>query len=276
MSLNFEEEYFSGKRLYGNDFNSEQIDEWFADEKEGYANLGSKDQETYKYMYHELNIKCGYSNLDDPKFDNVLSIGSAYGDEFHPIAHRVRKLTVLDPSDSFSAAKNEHFQNVEWIKPNSNGVMPFKDNTFDLVVCFGVLHHIPNVGFVLNEIHRCLKNGGTFIVREPITSMGDWRKPRIGLTKRERGIPINLLLKMSKNAGFSIEKKVFCMFNPLPKLLNYLKLKVPTYNSKFLTNLDIFLSHIFSFNQTYHRKTPLKKIAPSSIFMVLRKEVENK
>lgn len=271
MSLDFGEEYFSGDRLYGDDFNAEQIEDWFADEKEGYADLGSKDQTTYKYVYHELNKKCGYSNIPETKFENVLGIGSAYGDEFQPIADKIGKLTVLDPSDSFSASENKLLPDMEWIKPNSSGVMPFADNTFDLVVCFGVLHHIPNVSFVISEIHRCLKKGGTFIAREPITSMGDWRKPRAGLTKRERGIPANLLLNMCKTTGFSIEKKAFCIFNPLPKLLNLLKLKVPAYSSKVLTNLDIFLSSIFSFNQSYHRQTPLQKIAPSSIFMVLRK-----
>ena len=38
--------------------------------------------------------------------------------------------------------------------------LPFKDETFDCVYCFGVLHHIPDVETALAEIHRVLKPGG--------------------------------------------------------------------------------------------------------------------
>jgi len=38
--------------------------------------------------------------------------------------------------------------------------LPFKDETFDCVYCFGVLHHIPEVETALAETHRVLKSGG--------------------------------------------------------------------------------------------------------------------
>jgi len=38
--------------------------------------------------------------------------------------------------------------------------LPFKENTFDCVYCFGVLHHIPEVEKALAEIKRVLKPGG--------------------------------------------------------------------------------------------------------------------
>jgi len=38
--------------------------------------------------------------------------------------------------------------------------LPFKDETFDCVYCFGVLHHIPDVETALAEIYRVLKSGG--------------------------------------------------------------------------------------------------------------------
>lgn len=34
--------YLSGAKLYGDDFTIDEIEEWFADEAEGYANLGAK------------------------------------------------------------------------------------------------------------------------------------------------------------------------------------------------------------------------------------------
>jgi len=38
--------------------------------------------------------------------------------------------------------------------------LPFREDVFDCVYCFGVLHHIPNVEEALAEIHRVLKPNG--------------------------------------------------------------------------------------------------------------------
>jgi ubiquinone/menaquinone biosynthesis C-methylase UbiE len=42
--------------------------------------------------------------------------------------------------------------------------MPFADDSFDAVYCFGVLMHIPEVGKAVSEIIRVLKPGGTLLV----------------------------------------------------------------------------------------------------------------
>jgi SAM-dependent methyltransferase len=41
--------------------------------------------------------------------------------------------------------------------------LPFRDNVFDCVYSFGVLHHIPETGRPVNEIKRVLQGGGLFI-----------------------------------------------------------------------------------------------------------------
>ena len=40
------EKYFSGSELYGNAFSLEEIEAWYRDEEEAYANLGSGDKES--------------------------------------------------------------------------------------------------------------------------------------------------------------------------------------------------------------------------------------
>ncbi len=260
--------YFSGQRLYGDDFDPDQLAAWYADEKEGYADKGHKDRSQYTYTYHALNTMHGFRYISRPRLEQVLGLGSAYGDEFKPIIDRIGKLVVVDPSDAFEVTRYEAVP-VEYVKPRVDGVLPFADDTFDLVTSFGVLHHIANVSFVLGEIHRCLAAGGYALIREPIVSMGDWSKPRHGLTKRERGIPFDLFREMVSRADFEIVKATPCIF-PLTRRILGKVAKAP-YNSNLATRLDTALCSLSSFNRTYHRTRTLQKIGPTSVFFVLRK-----
>jgi len=45
--------------------------------------------------------------------------------------------------------------------------LPFHDESFDLCMAFGLLHHIPNLQDAFSEIARVLKVGGKFIFRDP-------------------------------------------------------------------------------------------------------------
>ena len=89
--------YFSGKKLYGDDFKLTQIKGWFDDEKEAYSNLISN---SYIYEFHALNKIHGYNKLRLIKeFDKVLGFGGAYGDEFLPILNKIREIYIIEPSE---------------------------------------------------------------------------------------------------------------------------------------------------------------------------------
>lgn len=57
----------------------------------------------------------------------------------------------------------------------SNGVdiavdaqqLPFSESEFDLILAIDVIHHIENLKDMFEEIHRVLKPGGIFFIREP-------------------------------------------------------------------------------------------------------------
>ena len=263
--------YLSGTKLYGDDFTIDEIEKWFADEAEGYANLGAKEKNEYHYAYHKLNNQHGFEFIRQRVFNEALGIGSAYGEEFKPIADNISRITILDPSDSFSDVQEILGTPCKYIKPSCDGNMPFGSNQFDLITSLGVMHHIPNVSHVMSECYRCLNSGGIMLLREPIVSMGDWTKPRKGLTKRERGIPLNILKEIVRHTGFKVKHESLCVFPLLAKLAN--KIGVAAYNNYAITLTDTLLSKVFSWNIKYHRTKLHEKIAPASVYFVLEKEL---
>jgi len=151
-------DYLEGKKLYGDDFSIEQIAKWYEDEKDAYFNIGQKDRCNYKYAYHHLTYRHGFSFLPNKTFDNVLGLGGAYGDELLPIRDRTGRITIVESTDKFS--ENNKDPLISYVKSQPSGELPFPDDYFDLITCFGTLHHIPNVSKVVKEIYRCTVRGG--------------------------------------------------------------------------------------------------------------------
>lgn len=259
-------EYLSGKKLYGDDLDIKEIVKWYKDEEEGYSSLSECTED---YEFHALNIFHGFSKIkNQKKFERVLGFGSAYGYELLPIINKTKEIIILEPSEKIRST-NLAGKKVVYKKPRTDGKIEFPDNYFDLITCFSVLHHIPNVSFVFNELKRVMKPGSFLLLREPTVSLGDWNKERIGLTKRERGIPLDILREIIKKNDFEIIYKRRILF-PITRRI---KLRGKNAcNLKFFVLLDYFVSRIFSFNRKYHASNIFQKLQPQAIFYVLRKK----
>jgi len=257
-----------GEKLYGDDFTPAEIEGWFEAEKEAYYNLGPTSRGNYRYGYHALNWEHGFRFLPERRFESVLGIGSGFGEELSPVLDRSQRITILEPSNGF-VVRDVHGIPVTYVKPAVNGSMPFADESFDLITCFGVLHHIPNVTSVMQEIFRCLRVSGYLLVREPVISMGDWRRPRKGLTARERGIPRVLMNEIIGSAGFAIVQQRKCMFS-ITSRLRY-AMGGPVYNSRFAVMIDNLLCSLNVWPDRYHPIRFYHKFRPTSVFWVLRK-----
>jgi len=264
------DEYFSGKKLYGDAFSRKEIEGWYDSEAEAFAELYGKDvAKNSFYEYHNLNIFYGFNYLKKQEsFDNVLGFGSSWGYEFLPIIDKIKKLTIIESSIQ---TRSEILGNIkpEYKSPDKEGKINFPDNSFDLITCFDTLHHIPNVTFVLNELFRVLKPGGYFLLHEPIHSMGDWRTFRSGLTTNERGIPKDYLLNIIKEANIKIVKRSFyaCMTSLFIRIFKGFRFS----HTKWYIYIDCCLAKLFSFNIHYHATNKWQRIAPASIFYVLKK-----
>lgn len=268
-------DYFEGKKLYGDDFSIEEIKKWFKEEEEGYSNLDSRELDLLDkdiYLYENINKVHGFKYLEEGRtYKNVLGIGSATGHEFLPILHTIENLYILEPSEKLQGQKIKD-KKINYVKPEIDGTMIFEDGFFDLVTSFGVLHHIPNVSDVMKEIHRTMNKDGIFLLREPIVSMGDWRQPRYALTKNERGIPKPFFDKKIRELDFEVVSENYCftlstLFSRLTKSI----LSKPIYAYKQYVYFDKIVSSMFKNNIKYHTENKFQRLFPQSVYFVLKK-----
>lgn len=257
-----------GKTIYGDDFSRDKIDAWFRDEVNGYASLEHMDSQTDYYAYHAMDAAYAWRYVKGSHL-RVLGLGSAYGSEFRPMASRIESLTIVEPAEKFWRSEVAGLP-AQFLRPDPSGRLPFDTKSFDLATAFGVLHHIPNVSTVLAELIRVLKPGGQLTIREPITSMGDWRQPRRGLTAHERGIPKDQLAALALANGCTVTSAAFIGFAPLIKLVARNPAASPS-NSPHFVRVDRWLSRAFEWNYSYHRTYFLRRFAPTVGCWVLTK-----
>jgi SAM-dependent methyltransferase len=259
-----------GERLWGDAFDAAGVLAWWRDEQEAFAELvGARPERgAPTYIYHALNERHAFRFLPPGRFAHALGFGSAWGGEFAPLAPRIERLTIVDPSRAW-ARREVHGIPTRWVEPVPSGALPFDDESFDLVSCLGALHHIANVSAVVRELARCLRSGGHLVVREPVVSLGDWRRPRAGLTRRERGIPLAIFRQIFREAGLATLRESLCAF-PLTPRLGFLCGRHPYLDPRAVA-LDAWLSRLFAWHLRYHRATAWQKLCPTAAYAVLLK-----
>jgi ubiquinone/menaquinone biosynthesis C-methylase UbiE len=110
--------------------------------------------------------------------ENVLEIGCGQGtgariiyDLFHP----ERYIGVdLDPRMIRRARRRSSALPEATFLEGDVASLDFPDATFDLVVDFGILHHVPNWTDALAEVHRVLRTGGEFLFED--LSLETWER----------------------------------------------------------------------------------------------------
>jgi SAM-dependent methyltransferase len=259
--------YYSGCKLFGNDFSLEEVREWYGLEENACFEIydqGKKRMPNNDYLHWSAGYRWALEGRSS--LGKVLGLGSGNGEEFRPVRKWIEHLFIAESADGY-------FQNdasTSYVKAQTDGTLLFPDNFFDTTVTIAVLHHIPNVSHVLRELLRSLKPGGICLLKEPITTLGAWHLPRkVGLAPCERGFPREWLHQELTEKGFEIIHRTYFEFPPLRHLRD--RGGVDTYNSKFWTSLDQFFCKLTGWNYRYHRTQWHQKLAPSYVFFVLRK-----
>jgi len=259
--------YYDGHKLWGDDFGADEIREWYQLEENACFNIydqGRRRMPNNDYLHWQNGYRWALNGRST--LGKVLGIGSGNGEEFRPVRKWIEHLYIVESADGY-------FQNdaaTTYVKAQVDGSLNFADNFFDTSVNIAVLHHIPNVSHVLRELFRVLKPGGICLVKEPITTLGSLHLPRKnGLCPCERGFPRNLLDTMASQAGFEIVRKNYFEFPPLRHVRD--RGGIDTYNSKFWTGLDRLCCKLTDWNYRYHRHGWFQKLAPSYVFLILKK-----
>lgn len=256
-----------GNLLVGDDFSADQLEQWFNQEKEAFftGDAGNSYVDPwYTYMRY-VNEALGFSCVGDS--GKMLVLGPGNGAEVSRF--KEWSLTFVEASDNFKSVLRERFPTSVVIHPQPSGQMALPNESQDVVCAFSVLHHIPNVSAVIREVSRVTKPNGIFLVREPCSSMGDWRYPR-SATPNERGISARLLGKIASDYDFQLERKTPILFEPINKLLKK-TIGFQMIPFGILFAVDRFISSVVALNDHYWRDTFLKKIGPSGYFYVFRK-----
>lgn len=75
-----------------------------------------------------------------------------------------RLVTGIDISEKMIEVARQKLGNKATLVVGDSEILPFDDQTFDVVYCNDSFHHYPNPQKVIAEVARVLKDGGGFII----------------------------------------------------------------------------------------------------------------
>jgi len=145
---------------------SEYVEYWekaipwrFASENRSYEERRALRYSLQDYMSDAI----GFARF---KSKVVLEIGSGSGIDSAEFARNGAEVISLDFTATSTRSTTSLFKEAALI-PNATRagahLLPFKEASFDCVYSFGVLHHIPDVVSVVEEVARVLKPGGLLV-----------------------------------------------------------------------------------------------------------------
>ena len=139
---------------------------WYTNMKPGsiayYNNTSKQRFELYfPYLWDSAEFKYHRN-------EKVLEVGIGMGTDLIEYSKNGSKVFGIDLGPDQIKLSKEMFETLnlpyEELKVASVENLPYKNNFFDLVYSFGVIHHTPNINKAVKEIYRVLKPGGRAII----------------------------------------------------------------------------------------------------------------
>ena len=161
------------------------------------------------YFYKALQ------NLKGDRINRVLDLGCGDGRTFHLLeGFKDARGVGLDMDlKSLKKAKENYLAVL-----GTGEKLPFSDKTFDLIVEFHVLHHIPDYSNAISQVSRCLRDGGYFLMVEAVNDnpIFHFIRDKHPITEHmpiESNFRFGELVRTLERNGFSvIDRKRFGLF----------------------------------------------------------------
>lgn len=258
--------------LKGNDYSKKDIEKWYREEENYHNQFKGGLSKEYWIIYEIFNYEYAFKLFVNYKKESkVLSFGCAEGNDLKKNYEKYNfKLFGIEASDELMKTFKKNFPKATIKKANIYGNINFNDNFFDYIIILGVLHHIPNVSFVLNELYRVLKIGGRIIIREPISSMRPKNKVSENdlISPNERGIPIGFI----KNELEKLDLKILSISKAYyAPLIRFIKIFNFFQKMSFLVYCTDRLCCSLPFPNKYYRENIFLKCAPGSAYYIVEK-----
>ncbi|TDV54108.1 class I SAM-dependent methyltransferase [Actinophytocola oryzae] len=139
---------------------------------------------------------------DVPLDGDVLELGPGYGITTRWLADHGGRLTAVEVDPKLATDLRTRFHGEVDVREGDGAALPFADESFDAVVCFTMLHHVPSPeqqDQLFAEARRVLRPGGVFAgsdsrlsLRFRIIHLGDTMVP----------VPPDTLPTRLRGAGF--------------------------------------------------------------------------
>ena len=125
---------------------------------------------------HQRLLKA-YVVAQDYITGEVLEVGCGEGRGLSLIIDKVNSFMAVDKIEGALIELRKKFPTGKFVQMNLPPLQGIPDNTFDFVISFQVIEHIPNDKLFLEEIARVLKPGGKALITTPNIRMTLSRNP---------------------------------------------------------------------------------------------------
>jgi len=206
-------------------------------------------------------------SLDRVHDRRVLDLGGGSGYFSGPLAIRGAKVCCLDSSaDSLSAT----LRPITPVRGNMLN-LPFRDNSFDVILVRGALHHVPEeLDAVMDEATRILKPGGIFLAEEPLAGNLPASLARKFFTTRlhepgERPLPLETYRKAIGSRMRIVSEETFFLTS---YLLPHVIPRIPRFLVRPLRFFAMALARWDSF--LLSRSTSFRSLAAYGLFQAVK------
>lgn len=172
----------------------------------------------FQWFWHTHKIKLAKRILSKLRFKSCLDVGCASGYMISQITHlypNARYYGIDIYNKAIEYAKGA-YPNIEF-KVGSADRLPFKDNTFDVILFYETIEHVENPKACLMEIKRVLNKDGTLVLTMDSGSLlfrlvwFVWEKTKGKIWQGAHLHPFHHteLEQLIQSSGFKIKDKIF-------------------------------------------------------------------